>query len=63
MNRTRMTIETRPCLMLEGIPLRLLLGEANRHAAARAKREAEERTFTDSDLTDGERLFGSAVNS
>ncbi len=65
MNRMRMTMttETKPCRMLEGIPLRLLLSEANRHAAARAQREAETRAFTDSDLTDGERLFGSAVNS
>lgn len=63
MNALRMTTETRPCLMLEGIPLRLMLTAARQRTAERIQRESQDRAFSDSDLTDGERLFGSAVNS
>lgn len=63
MNALRMTHEIRPCMMLEGIPLRLMLTAANQRTAERIQREAQDRTFSDADLTDGERLFGSAVES
>jgi hypothetical protein len=63
MKTIRMTTETRPCLMLEGIPLRLMLTDANQRAAERANLEAQERTFTDADLTDGEQVFRKVVNS
>lgn len=63
MNTINMTHEIRPCMILEGIPLRLMLTAANQRTAERIQREAQDRAFTDTDLTDGERLFGSAVNS
>ncbi|MDD4737557.1 MAG: hypothetical protein PHP44_15770 [Kiritimatiellae bacterium] len=63
MNALRMTTETRPCLMLEGIPLRLMLEESSRKITAHIRREAEDRAYADDDLTDGEQVFGKVVNS
>lgn len=63
MNALRMTHETRPCRMLEGIPLHRLLNAVNQRTAERIQREAQARAFSDSDLTDGEQVFGKAVES